>query len=99
MKDRSASFVPTSATGTATDVFVDNVHLKVVVGGKLASELGTKTPDANAFLNKLAQMEDKGELKYPKAPEFYFQSEATNPDASEGDNTHLIYLYQIVDGG
>ena len=93
------TFVPTSATGAAMDTFVDTEHLKVVVGGKLASELGTKTPNVNAFLNKLAQMEDKGELKYSKAPEFYFQSDAPGADdALDGSSTHLIYLYQIVDG-
>ncbi|WKX69303.1 hypothetical protein [Streptomyces sp. XD-27] len=96
--DAGPNFVPTSATGAATNVLVDDARLKVVVGGELASKLGTKTPDADKFLDQLALMEDNGELKGPKAPEFYFQSDAANPDAPDGDDTEIIYLHQIIDG-
>ncbi|WP_431040515.1 hypothetical protein ACQUSR_00495 [Streptomyces sp. P1-3] len=96
--DMGPNFVPTSATGAAMNVLVDSNHLKVVVGGELASKLGTKTPDANKFLDQLVLMEDNGDLKGPKAPEFYFQSDAENPDAPDGDDTKIIYLHQIIDG-
>ncbi|MCN9241632.1 hypothetical protein NGF19_12650 [Streptomyces sp. RY43-2] len=97
----SPRFTPSSATGAATDVLVDPAHLKVVVGGQLASELGTKTPDTSKFFDKLAQMEDKNELKGPKAPQFYFRIDSASDDVNEmpDDSSHIIYLYQIVDGG
>ncbi|MEV3857100.1 hypothetical protein AB0J38_22560 [Streptomyces sp. NPDC050095] len=93
-------FVPSSATGAATNVLVDDIHLKVVVGGKLASDLGTKTPKANAFIDQLVKMEDSGELKGPKAPQFYFRIDAQSDDVNSmpEDDSHIIYLYQIIDG-
>ncbi|MGW3495635.1 hypothetical protein [Streptomyces sp. NPDC001020] len=94
-------FVPDSATGAATDVLIDVAHLKVVVGAQLASELGTKTPDTNKFLDQLAKMGAKNELKGPKAPQFYLRIDAASDDVNEmpDDSSHIIYLYQIVDGG
>ncbi|MER7577308.1 hypothetical protein [Streptomyces sp. NPDC126514] len=93
-------FQPTSATGAATDVVLDEGHLKVVVGGTLASDVGTKTPDANTFVNQLAKMQDNGELGGPKSPEFYFRIDAESDDvnAMPDDESHIIYLYQIIDG-
>ncbi|MCL8015904.1 hypothetical protein [Streptomyces sp. AS02] len=93
-------FKPTSATGAAMDVLLDDSHLKVVVGGTLASDLGTKTPDANTFVKQLAQMQDNGELGGPKSPEFYFRIDGESDDVNTmpDDESHIIYLYQIIDG-
>ncbi|WP_199791123.1 MULTISPECIES: hypothetical protein [unclassified Streptomyces] len=98
--DTGPNFVPSSATGAASNVFVDSHHLKVVVGGKLASDLGTRTPKPDKFLDQLALMQDKGQLGGPKAPQFYFRIDASSDDvnAMPDDDSHLIYLYQIVDG-
>ncbi|MFJ8636382.1 hypothetical protein [Streptomyces sp. NPDC093568] len=52
------------------DVLLDDSHLKVVVGDTLASDLDTKTPDADTFVKQLAKMQDKGELGGLKSPEF-----------------------------
>ncbi|MYT75380.1 MULTISPECIES: hypothetical protein [unclassified Streptomyces] len=92
-------FVPSSATGAATDVLVDTNHLKTVVGGRIASRMGTRTPAASPFLDELARMQDKGELKGAKAPEFWFRIDAPSDDvnAMPDDNSRLIYLYQLVD--
>ncbi|MFK4064496.1 hypothetical protein [Streptomyces sp. NPDC029674] len=93
-------FKPTSATGAATNVLLDDSHLEVVVGGTLASELGTRTPDADTFVEQLAEMQDSGELDGPKAPEFYFRIDGESDDvnAMPDDESHVIYLYQIIDG-
>lgn len=93
-------FKPTSATGAAMDVLLDDSHLKVVVGGTLASDLGTKTPDANTFVKQLAQMQDNGELGGPKSPEFYFRIDGKSDDVNTmpDNESHVIYLYQIIDG-
>jgi hypothetical protein len=93
-------FKPTSATGAAMDVLLDDSHLKVVVGGTLASDLGTKTPDANTFVKQLAEMQDNGELGGPKSPEFYFRIDGESDDVNTmpDDESHIIYLYQIIDG-
>ncbi|WP_217212965.1 hypothetical protein [Streptomyces sp. AC550_RSS872] len=98
--DEGPVFKPTSATGAATDVLLDDSHLKVVVGGTLASDLGTKTPDANTFVKQLAKMRDNGELGSPKSPEFYFRidSESNDVNTMPDDESHIIYLYQIIDG-
>ncbi len=89
------TFVPDSATGAATDVVLDEAKLKVVVSGDLAKRLGTKTPDVNSFVEELAEMQDEGKLEGRKAPQFYFQSDAANPDAPEGGDTKIVYLHQI----
>lgn len=93
-------FKPNSATGAAMDVLLDDSHLKVVVGGTLASDLGTKTPDANTFVKQLAEMQDNGELGGPKSPEFYFRIDGESDDVNTmpDDESHIIYLYQIIDG-
>ncbi|MER7171370.1 hypothetical protein [Streptomyces mesophilus] len=90
------TFVPDSATGAAMDVMLDDNRLKVVVDGDLADKLGTTTPDANTFVKELAELQDKGELGGAKSPQFYFQSDAPNPDAPDGADTKIIYLHQIV---
>ncbi|MER5946758.1 hypothetical protein ABT127_11900 [Streptomyces sp. NPDC001904] len=92
-------FVPSSATGAATDVLVDTNHLKTVVGGRIASRMGTRTPAAGPFLDELARMQDKGELDGAKAPEFWFRIDAPSDDvnAMPDNDSHLIYLYQLVD--
>ncbi|WP_229377349.1 hypothetical protein [Streptomyces sp. VRA16 Mangrove soil] len=94
------TFVPSSATGAATTVAVDSNHLKVVVGGRLASDLGTKTPKANAFFDELGKLDSEGGLKGAKAPEFYFRVDSASDDVNvmPDDSTHIIYLYQIIDG-
>lgn len=93
-------FKPAGATGAAMDVLLDDSHLKVVVGGTLASDLGTRTPDANTFVKQLAQMQDNGELGGPKSPEFYFRIDGESDDVNTmpDDQSHVIYLYQIIDG-
>ncbi|MFF2507769.1 hypothetical protein ACFVTY_31045 [Streptomyces sp. NPDC058067] len=98
--DTGPDFVPGSATGAATNVLVDSAHLKVVVGGQLASRLGTRTPSADKFLDQLARMQDKDELKGRKAPQFYFRIDAVSDDvnAMPDDGSRVIYLYQITDG-
>lgn len=97
--DMDPDFRTSSATGAASDLLVDSNHLKVVVGGQLASRLGTKTPDANKFLDEIARMQDNGELDGPKAPEFYIQHDAEDPESVPvGDDVHVIYLHQIIDG-
>lgn len=98
--EASPVFTPNSATGAATDVLLDDSHLKVVVGGKIASQLGTKTPTANTFVKHLADMQDRGELNGRKAPEFYFRLDSPSGDVNvtPDDKTKIIYLYQIVDG-
>ncbi|NGO79303.1 hypothetical protein G6045_27150 [Streptomyces sp. YC504] len=90
------TFVPDSATGAAMDVMLDDNRLKVVVDGDLADKLGTTTPDANTFVKELAELQDKGELGGAKSPQFYFQSDAPNPDAPDGEDTKIVYLHQIV---
>ncbi|MGW6268914.1 hypothetical protein [Streptomyces sp. NPDC055060] len=94
------AFKPTSATGAATDVLLDDSHLKVVVGGMLASDLGTRTPDADTFVEQLAKMQDDGELGTPKSPAFYFRIDGASDhvNAMPDDASHIIYLYQIIDG-
>ncbi|WP_223206001.1 hypothetical protein [Streptomyces xanthii] len=94
------TFTPSSATGAATDVLTDDTHLKVVVGGQLAQDLGTKTPDANTFVKHLMDLQDKNALGGPKAPQFYFRTDVPSDDinAMPDDNSHLIYLFQITDG-
>ncbi|MFE0174658.1 hypothetical protein ACFWZ2_20270 [Streptomyces sp. NPDC059002] len=97
--DEGPHFSSSSATGAASDLLVDSNHLKVVVGGTLAEELGTRTPDANTFLDKIADMQDKGELDGGKGPEFYIAHDAETADSVPvGDDVHVIYLYQIIDG-
>ncbi|MFE0138417.1 hypothetical protein ACFWY6_43805 [Streptomyces sp. NPDC059037] len=98
--DMGPDFRTSSATGAAQNVLIDSAHLKVVVGGMIAEELGTKTPSVNAFLDQLVLMQDKGQLKGPKAPEFYFRIDAESDDvnAMPDDESHIIYLYQIIDG-
>ncbi|NEB75348.1 hypothetical protein G3I40_08915 [Streptomyces sp. SID14478] len=99
--DAGPTFVPTSATGAASNVFVDTDHLKVVVGGTLASDLGTRTPSPDAFLDALVKKEDRGELRGRSAPRFYFRIDAASDDvnAMPDDDSHIIYLYQLTDGG
>jgi hypothetical protein len=99
--EASPVFTPTSATGAATDVMLDDAHLKVVVGGGLASQLGTKTPSAGQFVKKLAEMQDEGKLRGRAAPQFYFRSDVPSADvnAMPDNDSHLVYLYQIIDGG
>ncbi|MEV8020047.1 hypothetical protein AB0O76_27580 [Streptomyces sp. NPDC086554] len=99
--DMDPNFRTSSATGAAQNVLIDSAHLKVVVGGTIAEDLGTKTPSVNAFLDQLVVMQDKGQLKGPKAPEFYFRIDAESDDvnAMPDDESHIIYLYQIIDGG
>ncbi|MFC4891181.1 hypothetical protein [Streptomyces beijiangensis] len=99
--EASPVFTPSSATGAATDILLDDAHLKVVVGGRLASQLGTKTPSANKFVKKLAEMQDDGKLEGTKAPQFYFRSDVPSDDVNSmpDDTSHIVYLYQIVDGG
>ncbi|MGW6060914.1 hypothetical protein [Streptomyces sp. NPDC055189] len=98
--DEGPVFKPTSATGAAMDVLLDDSHLKVVVGGTFASDLGTKTPDANTFVKQLAKMQDNGDLGGRKSPEFYFRIDGQSDDvnAMPDDESHIIYLYQIIDG-
>ncbi|MGH4030392.1 hypothetical protein ACQB60_15790 [Actinomycetota bacterium Odt1-20B] len=98
--DMGPDFRSNSATGAGQHVLIDSAHLKVVVGGGIAEDLGTKTPSVNAFLDKLVQMQDKGELKNFKGPEFYFRIDAESDDvnAMPEDDSHIIYLYQIIDG-
>jgi hypothetical protein len=98
--DEGPVFKPTSATGAAMDVLLDDSHLRVVVGGTLASDLGTKTPDADTFVKQLAEMQDDGELGGPKSPEFYFRIDGASDGANTmpDDESHIIYLYQIIDG-
>ncbi|WP_353940871.1 hypothetical protein ABII15_04025 [Streptomyces sp. HUAS MG91] len=95
----SPRFVPSSATGAATDVLVDTNHLKTVVGGRIATRMGTRTPAVGPFLDELARMQDKGELKGAKAPEFWFRIDAPSDDvnAMPDDTSRLVYLYQLVD--
>ncbi|MEV0096020.1 hypothetical protein [Streptomyces sp. NPDC050738] len=96
--DGAPTFTPNSATGAATDVLLDDAHLKVVVGGDLASKLGTKTPSASKFVDQLAKMQDSGQLKGRKAPQFYFRLDTPSDDVNTtpDDNTHVIYLYQLI---
>lgn len=98
--DMGPNFRTSSATGAAQNVLIDSAHLKLVVGGTIAEDLGTKTPSVNAFLDQLVLMQDEGQLKGPKAPEFYFRIDAESDDvnAMPDDESHIIYLYQIIDG-
>ncbi|MDL2076357.1 hypothetical protein QNN03_07885 [Streptomyces sp. GXMU-J15] len=98
--DEGAVFKPSSARGSATDVLLDDSHLKIVVSGKLASDLGTKTPDANTFVKQLAEMQDNGELGGLKSPKFYFRIDAPSDDvnAMPDNESHIIFLYQVTDG-
>ncbi|MBC9711268.1 hypothetical protein H9Y04_01615 [Streptomyces sp. TRM66268-LWL] len=89
------AFVPDSATGAATNVMLDDAKLKVVVAGELAKRLGTKTPDVNSFVQEIAELQDEGKLGGAKSPQFYFQSDAPNPDAPDGEDTKIVYLHQI----
>ncbi len=93
-------FKPTSATGAAMDVLLDDSHLKVVVGGTLATDLGTNTPDVNTFVKHLAEMEGNGELGGPRSPQFYFRIDGTSDDVNTmpDNESHIIYLHQVNDG-
>ncbi|MFJ4716500.1 hypothetical protein [Streptomyces sp. NPDC088785] len=92
-------FLPSSATGAATKVLIDTRHLRTVVGGRLATRLGTGKPAVNPFLDELARMQDKGELTGAGAPAFWFRIDAPSDDvnAMPDDDSRLIYLYQLVD--
>jgi hypothetical protein len=96
--EASPVLTPNSATGAASDVLLDDAHLKVVVGGELASKLGTKTPTAAKFVARLAKMQDEGKLKGKNAPEFYFRLDSPSSDVNTtpDDSTHIIYLYQLI---
>ncbi|MFE0105716.1 hypothetical protein [Streptomyces sp. NPDC059009] len=91
-------FTPSSATGAATNLLVEPNHFKVVVGGTLAEELGSKTPDAQKFFAKLEEMEKSGELRGDKAPEFYIAHDGDPADSVPGGESQVIYLHQIIDG-
>ncbi|SDJ79183.1 hypothetical protein [Streptomyces indicus] len=89
-------FKPDSATGAAMNVLLDDAKLKVVVEGDLAKRMGSSTPDANTFVKEMAELESEGKLVGQKAPQFYFQSDAPNPDAPDGEDTKIVYLHQIT---
>lgn len=93
------TFRPTSARGSATQVRIDTEHLKVVLGGALAKDIGTKTPSVDLFLDRMAAMQDNGQLNGPEAPQFYFRTDVPDgdPNSLPDDEHQLIYLYQIVD--
>ncbi|MBC9716513.1 hypothetical protein H9Y04_28670 [Streptomyces sp. TRM66268-LWL] len=78
-----------------TAVPVDEKHVKVVVAGQLADELGGREVDAQRFLGKLAEMEKAGRLGIDQDPlEFYFQLSGDSAvDPYEGGRA--VYLYQV----
>ncbi|MFF7341021.1 hypothetical protein ACFZAT_27330 [Streptomyces sp. NPDC008163] len=94
------TFQPTSATGAATQVRIDTRHLKVVLDGALAKDIGTKTPSVDLFLDRMAAMQDNGQLKGRQAPQFYFRTDVPDddPNSLPDDEHQLIYLYQIIGG-
>lgn len=78
-----------------TNIAVDEKHLKVVVAGQLASEMGGKEVDAQKFLSKLDEMEKEGRLDFDEDPlEFYFQLSGDSAvDPYEGGKA--VYLHQV----
>ncbi|MFC7307035.1 hypothetical protein ACFQVC_22755 [Streptomyces monticola] len=79
-----------------TNMSVDEKHLKVVVAGRLAQELGAKEVDAQKFLAKLDQMEQDGELGFNEGDplEFYYQMSGDSPDDPYGGGK-AVYLHQV----
>ncbi|MGH4031065.1 hypothetical protein ACQB60_19245 [Actinomycetota bacterium Odt1-20B] len=78
-----------------TNMAVDEKHLKVVVAGQLASEMGGKEVDTQKFLSKLGEMDKKGQLGLDQDPvEFYYQMSGDSKDDAYGGGK-AVYLYQV----